>query len=209
MLRNSYIYPATLCTALLAGFLNTVTAAQARVIIKETTKYYSISGRDGSELYISMLENAPKLDGIRGHALASTEFEFIPSNLKIEVRNNRCVVTKADVIMKVKYTYPKWNGSKKASKQTRSAWKNFIKTAKWHEQQHTKISREYANSLEQLIKSSRRRASSDCETSTWSEAFKASRIVRTLNRKHKQFDRQDLSSRGRGYKAQSRLVQAR
>ena len=203
------LYLVTLPAALFAVSLSAVNITQARVIIKETTKYYSITGHDGSELYVSMLENAPKLDGIRGHALASTEFEFIPSNLKIEVRNNRCFVTKADVIMKVKYTYPKWNGSKKASKQTRSAWNNFIKTAKWHEQQHTKISREYAKSLEQLIKSSRRRVSSDCEKSTWSEAFRASRIVRTLNRKHKQFDRQDLSSRGRGYKAQSRLVQAR
>ncbi len=184
--------------------------AKARVILKESTSYYTVTGSTGKEIYKNMINKGPNLGGVRGHALATTEYKYDVRNIDVNVVNGRCVPKKLDVVVSVKYTYPKWRGSSKARSSTRNAWNNFRKAVVWHERQHVKIAMEYAKDFEKVLRQSRLRfANNDCNTNSFRTAFKANQIALRHNRKQKQFDRRDLRRGGRGYEAQMQLIKAR
>lgn len=68
-----------LALALAGVFFNSiieVSHSQARVIIKEKTKYYRVTGSNGVEIYKNMLKNGPDHDGNTRDVLASTSFKF-------------------------------------------------------------------------------------------------------------------------------------
>lgn len=185
-----------------------VSSSDARVILKEKTKFYTVTGNTGAELYKSMLKNGPD-HGNRRDVLASTSFEFNFANDQFTIKRNRCVLTNLDIIVSVTYTYPKWRGSKKASRETRKAWKEFEKIAVLHEKEHVKITRKFANDYEKALKRSRRKASSACAKETVTERFRTNREIRRHERLHRRFDRRDLKRGGRGYKALLALVKAK
>jgi len=184
--------------------------ANADVVIKEKVKYYNVTGSNGREIFKSMLANGPKLGGPRGgHALATTEYDYDVKNIDVEIIRGRCIAKDLDVEVRVKYTYPRWRGSRKASNETRSAWRNFDKAVKWHEKQHVKIATEYAKDYEKVLRKMRLRTSSGCGRSSLSARIRATSAALRHNRKQKMFDRRDLRPGGRGYKAQLRLMNAR
>ena len=183
--------------------------ANADVILREKTKFYNVSGANGIELYRSMSRNGPDHGNSRQDVLASTSFKFDIKNVKAEVQGNRCVVTDVDIIVDVTYTYPKWKGSKKASKATRKAWREFSDLAVWHEKQHVRITRDFAKAYEKVLLKSRRRAANGCQQQTLGETFRTNIAFRKHERLHRRFDRQDLKRGGRGFEALKNLIQAR
>ncbi len=186
-----------------------VSQADARVILREKVKFYNVTGSTGKDIYKSMLNNGPDHSGNRKDVLASTAFKFNFANDAFEIKRNRCVLTNLDIIVDVTYTYPKWVGSRKASKETRTAWKKFEKAAVRHEKEHVKITRKFAKDYERLLKSSRRSASTECAKETAGEKFRASFAIRKHERLHKRFDKRDLGKRGEGFKALLELIRAK
>ena len=201
-----------LSAALVGTFLNPVSQvsqSEARVILNEKVKFYNVTGSTGVNIYKSMLKNGPDHGGNKRDVLASTSFKFNFKNDAFTVKRNRCVLTDLDIIVDVTYTYPKWKGSKNASKETRAAWKAFEQTAIRHEKEHVKITKKFANDYEKLLRKSRRKASTECEKESAGEKFRASFAIRKHERLHRQFDKRDLGKRGKGYKALLNLVRAK
>ena len=110
--------------------------ATARVILKEKITFYDVTGRTGREIFKSMVDNGPKLGGRRGHALATTEYEYDVKNLDVKIENGRCIPSRLDILVQVKYTFPKWTPKGSVKSTTREAWKDFSKSVRWHEEQH-------------------------------------------------------------------------
>ncbi|MEM8651477.1 MAG: DUF922 domain-containing protein [Pseudomonadota bacterium] len=183
--------------------------ANADVILKKKTKFYKVTGSNGVELYRSMASNGPDHGNSRQDVLASTSFKFDIKNVKAELQGNRCVVTDVDIIVDVTYTYPKWAGSRKASKATRKAWREFSELAVWHEEQHVNITKNFAKAYEKVLLKSRRRASNGCQQQTLSETFRTNIAFRKHERLHRRFDRQDLKRGGRGFEALKNLHKAK
>lgn len=189
--------------------LSPISHSQARVILKEKVKYYTVSGSTGAELYKSMVKNGPDHGGTKRNVLASTAFKFNFENDVFTIRRNRCILTNLDIVVDVTYTYPRWRGSKSASAETRKAWKKFEKVAILHEKQHVKITRKFAKDYESALKKSRRKASENCAKQSVGEMFRTTYQIRKHERLHKRFDRRDLGKRGAGYKALIELVNAK
>ncbi len=209
ILRKIISSIAVVVTSFLITQVFDVSQSQARVILKEKTKFYSVTGKTGAELYKSMLRNGPDHGGGRKDILASTAFTFDFKNDVFKVRKDRCILTNLDIVVNVTYTYPKWRGSKSASAETRKAWKKFEKIAILHEQEHVKITKKFASDYEKILKKSRRRASTECQNMSGIEKIRSSFAIRKHERLHRRFDRRDLKRGGRGYKALLALVKAK
>ena len=189
--------------------ISPLSQSQAKVILKEKVKYYSVSGNTGAELYKSMVKNGPDHGGSNRNVLASTSFKFNFQNDVFKIKRNRCILTNLDIVVDVTYTYPRWRGSKSASAETRRSWKKFEDIAVLHEKEHVKITRKFAKDYEKALMKSRRKASDDCAKQSVGELFRTSYQIRKHERLHKRFDRRDLGKRGRGYKALLELVKAK
>lgn len=196
-------------TAMAFNTFSDVKNSNARVILKEKTKFYNVKGSTGAEIYRSMVTNGPDHGGNNKDVLASTSFSFDFKNDEFELRRNRCVLTNLDIVVNVTYTYPRWAGSRKASKATRKAWKDFEKTAIWHEKQHVKITQKFASDYEKVLKKSKRHARNECATRSVGEKVRTSFAIRKHERLHRRFDKRDLRKGGRGYKALLKLVRAK
>ena len=140
--------------------------------------------------------------------MATTEFDYEVTNIDVKVERGRCIAKDLDIVVSVKYLYPRWRKNKGASKATRTAWKNFEKAVIWHEGQHVKIAVDYAKEYEKLLKKMKLRTSNDCSRASALSKFGAMRAVLKHNRKQRQFDRRDLKRGGRGYNAQLELLNA-
>ena len=184
-------------------------AAFAEVVLKEQTTFYKVRGKTGREIFKSMIENGPKLGGRRGHALATTEYEYDVKNIDVAIKNGRCIPLDLDIHILVKYTYPKWTGSRGATKTTRRAWKKFSESVVWHEKEHVKIAMDYAKDYEKVLKKTKLRVSQNCSKASFSSTWRATRAALKHNRRQKQFDRRDLRPGGRGYEAQLELIKAK
>lgn len=195
--------------ALIASSMSAdIAHSKTRVLIKETVSYYDVTGTTGREIFKSMLDNGPKLGRRNEHALATTEYEYDVKNVNVEIRNGRCVPKSLDVVLSVAYTYPRWRVSRNAGRETKSAWKRFEQSVVWHEKQHVKIAKEYADAYAKALKKTRLKTSDNCVSGSFATAWRASRAALKHNRKQRQFDKQDLRPGGRGYEAQLNLIKA-
>ena len=191
-----------------AGFTSILTAG-SRVILKEQVTYYDVKGKSGRELFKSMVENGPKVGAAnRSHALATTEYNYDIKNIDIEVRNGRCVPVDFDIVLSVKYTYPRLKARSGMNGETRDAWKSFNSTVVWHEKQHVKIAMELAEDYAKVLKRTRFPARDKCDAESLGFKWRVGMANLRHNRKQRRFDRKDLRPGGRGYEAQLRLIKA-
>ena len=202
-------YSVTSLMAALAVIAFTLSPASARVILKEKTTYYTVKGSTGKEIFESMLENGPKIEGRMGHFLATTDLDYEIRNYQLELVGTRCIPKSFDLVVHAKYTYPKWRGSSRAKKETRAAWNHFIKETRWHEKQHVKIAMDIAHDMAKVLTDVKGRGARKCKDISWKLGLKARRLGSKHSRKQRQFDRRDLSRGGRGYKAQLQLLKAK
>ena len=184
-------------------------SVHARIILTEKTTYYTVKGKTGRELYASMLKNGPKLEGIRGHALAATVINYEVINIKMDQTKRHCRLKKFDIELSVKYIYPRWRNRKGSRSTTRKAWGDFEKVAIWHEKEHVKLARDFAMDYEKLISKLKLSKRKNCDNLPFSFKFRSSSLALKSNRLHKRFDRKDLKPGGRGYKALIELVNAK
>ncbi len=186
-----------------------VSPANARVILKERVTYYDVKGKSGREIFKDMIENGPRVGrAVNNHALATTEYKYDIENIDVEVKNGRCVPVNFDIILRVKYTYPRWKSRASANRNTRRAWNVFNDTVIWHEKQHVKIAVELAEDYERVLKRTRFPARDDCNVDSLGFKWRVGMANLKHNRKQRRFDRKDLKPGGRGYEAQLNLIKA-
>lgn len=184
------------------------TPTLAKVVLNETVTFYSVSGKNGKEIFRSMIKNGPKVGRQNSHALATTEYEYDIKNIEVVLKRGRCVLKDFEVHMDVKYTYPKWNGATAASSQTRDAWSSFKNTVIWHEKEHVRIAKDLAKAYEKALKRTRFKFDEECDPNSVSLNWRVGFANLKNNRLQRRFDRRDLKPGGRGYEAQLKLLKA-
>jgi predicted secreted Zn-dependent protease len=182
-------------------------SASARVIINERTKFYTVSGKTGPQLFKSILRRGPKVRNV-GHAIASTGTALKIRNIKTVVNRRECKVTNVDVIVDITYTLPRWTGSRGASAKVRDTWKQFNARVLRHEQTHGRISREYAREVEKKIKQARGRASRNCKNFGKRQLRSLARLQRNIRKRHERFDRREGRARSRIRLLQRSLIKS-
>lgn len=126
--------------------------ANARLIIKEQTKTYNVSGKSGRQVYAKFGRRGPwKMR--RKHAIAATQREFDFKNIKIAERGKKCAFVKMDIYLSLTYYYPNWTNKNSASKRAQKLWRNFMRELVRHEKTHGKFFKETLRQFEkELIK---------------------------------------------------------
>ena len=164
--------------------------AEAKVIIKEKTVYYSIKGKDGAALNRHMITKGPRKTKL-SHAIAATQTNLKFGKAKVAVRGKNCVVDDVDVFLTLKYTLPKWSGRKTASKALGKAWDDFYKKLVSHEKKHGKIAKDAAYAFEKEIKRLKGNISKKCSDFGRFAEFRFLNISSSLSRRQMLFDRQE------------------
>ncbi len=182
-----------------------VSEATAGLRITERTKFYSISGKTGKQIFGSITRRGPR----RGHAIATTKTSVQVRNLRTKIRGRRCVVRSADVIVKLTYTLPRWRASRRASKRVQKGWKAFSARVKRHEDVHGQISKKYAKRLYREILRMKGRVSRKCSDFGEKASRRIARLQRRADREHARFDRREGSRRARVRRLQLALLKAR
>lgn len=119
-----------LCLALSAA------SAAERVSIK--TKYYSVSGSTGLQLYASMVKRGPR-QGFTSRAIAQTAYT-VNWNAQVKSSGGTCRVASAVPQISITYTYPKPAGPVSPALQRR--WSRFMVGVRKHEEKHGRLARE-------------------------------------------------------------------
>ena len=195
----------TVLLAIVSATFFSVNPSDARVKISERTKYYSVSGKNGKQLFRSISRKGRKLKN-GDHAIASTQMTVKIRNLKTKVRGRRCVVRRVDVVVKMIYTYPRWHRNKRAPKKVRRNWAKFMKLVRKHEAHHGRINRQYAKALERQIKSTSGRVSKGCKDFGRGSIRKFKRLQRKFDRKHRRFDSREARASARVRRLQRALL---
>ncbi len=197
----------TALAAVLAFFFATQ-SGHARVIVKERTTYYTVTGKTGAALFKSISRRGPRLGRSR-HAIATTTSNIQVRNLKTKVRRGRCVVQSVNVVLNLTYRYPRWRNQRGASPRVRRAWKKFMARARKHELTHGRISKEHARQIDRTVRGFKGRVSRKCNDFAKGAKRKFARLNRQANRKHERFDRREASVRSRSTRLQIALYKAR
>jgi predicted secreted Zn-dependent protease len=127
-------------------------AASAKIVVKESVKYYSVKGRDGLEVSKAMLAGGSRNINMH-HAIAATSTRFSLSDAEVGIKNGRCVVNDVKVTLDIVYLYPKWSMKASAGRNVRKAWDTFYAELLKHEQTHGKIAKAAAARIEKELKS--------------------------------------------------------
>ncbi|MDP3895294.1 MAG: DUF922 domain-containing protein [Mesorhizobium sp.] len=195
------------CWASVCALLLFVSESSAKVIVKENTVYYSVSGRTGQEIYGQMTRKGPKIPGHKDHKIAATTMVTDVMKLDGGVKGNQCVVTRADVSLKVTYRIPKWTGGKSASAATQKAWDAFLAHVWRHERRHAEIALEHARQLERGLLALRGDVRKDCKDMIAAAERLSKKTVESHHRKQDAFDASWFGDGGKQYR-HDRVLQA-
>ncbi|MEL6947049.1 MAG: DUF922 domain-containing protein [Pseudomonadota bacterium] len=199
-------------TGLMAGLITSLlialtTAVDARVIVKERTKYYAIRGKTGRDIFRSIGLRSKRGAGVQ-HAIATTTSNIRVSNVKTAIRRSRCVVVSAEVRLNLTYRYPRWRG-RGASPAVRKAWKDFFAHAVRHENTHGSISKKYARRIYNELKRTTGRVSRQCSDFSSKARRKFARLSKNLDAEHRRFDRREARRWSRNVRLQRALALSR
>ncbi len=187
-MMRKLVQPFVSLTVLVLVFLLAAGGAQARIIINERDVHYTVEGKSGREIIGNMIRNGPHVPGKR-RVVASTEVDVEVDEVRVAVRDRRCVVESATVTVNLTYTYPRWTGGNRASRKLREAWQRYYRELVVHEQTHGRFFKESAAKLEREILNSTGRVFLNCTDF----ARRATRRLWSLGRQnaqaHRAFDR--------------------
>jgi predicted secreted Zn-dependent protease len=200
----------TLVGSIFAGLvlLMGITYAGADVRVKTTTTYYHISGTDGRALNDSMLQGGKTRIKL-SHAIAATETELDFQEPKIIVENGRCVVKDVDVVLNIRYIFPKWSGKAGASREVRKRWNAFWRELKRHEENHGEIAKAGAERLEKALLGIRSFAINGCAGFSQIAAVNLRQILRQTEAAQRNFDRVEYGNSSRISQLQRMLYESR
>lgn len=157
----------------------TFKAAEARISIRESTKYYNIRAKNAQGVFRQISRKGLMRRGSQ-HAVATTQIKMKMDRLKIQRRGKRCVVKNVRVNLALVYSYPRWRNIRKGSRSARNKWKVYFKQIVRHEKHHGAIAKKYARQLERSVGKLSTRASRNCSALT----RKLKRLFKTADRRH-------------------------
>jgi predicted secreted Zn-dependent protease len=190
---------------LLAGFA--ANPVQAKVIVKETTKYYTIKGKNGVELAEAILDGGRRNIKLR-HAIAATSTSYEIGDAEIEIDNRRCRVKKIDVIVEINYLFPKWQANADATPKLRAAWKKFYQELVRHEKTHGKIAKDGARQLERELERISGTVALGCRDFGAFSEMRLNAIGRLLKNRQDAFDMREDFVTSRISRLQATLIDA-
>ena len=167
-----------------------INAAEARITIRESTKYYNIRAKNAQEVFRQISRNGLKRSGIK-HAVATTLIKMKIDNVKIQRRGRRCVVKDVRVKLTLVYSYPRWRNIKKSSKSARKKWNRYYKQVVRHEKNHGALAKKMARNMERSARKLTSRSSRNCSGLTRKLKRSFSKINRQHDRQQKAFDKRE------------------
>jgi len=205
---NSLLCLLTFMIAAFGSSLVLTSQAEARVIVKERIKYYTVSGKNGVALAKSILKRGPKLTKAE-HAIATTSIKLDVKNIKPGIRGRKCVIKSVNVHLNLTYKYPRWKNKKGASRNVQKVWAKFLKQVEKHEKTHGKIAKAFARDVDKQFKRLSGRLSRGCKDFGRGAKRKFDSLARAHQRKQANFDRRESRLLSRTTRLQTALVKAR
>jgi predicted secreted Zn-dependent protease len=195
-----------LLAAALAGF--SAPGARAKIVFKENTGHYTVTGLSGIDLGRSMLIGGAQTINMR-HAIASTttQFDFLDPVLAIE--HGRCVVKDVTVQLNIKYQLPKWSGRDRASPGLRRAWDAFYAKLVSHEHTHGQIARNFSKKVEREMLNLSGTVVLGCKDFGAFSAMRFSALSRELKQLQLAFDRREDRADSEISRRQTTLLRSR
>lgn len=165
-----------------AGFLTGQALAQSRVT--EATKYYSITGKTGMELFWDMNRRGPR-HGFLTKAIAQTQFKTGYTGDFI-YENGVCRAKNASFKLQITYVYPQPKTRLEGPLARR--WKAFQATNFAHEREHGRIAKKMAASIGRKLKTFRVADKRSCDRPIAKLAKEIDAIIIAQNVEQKAFD---------------------
>lgn len=182
--------------------------ASAKVVVNESTKYYTIKGRSGLELSKAMLVGGARNINMR-HAIAATSTRFDIGKAEVGVKNGRCVVKDVAVKLDIVYLYPSWPGKKSASKEAQRAWDSFFAELLKHERNHGAIAKAGSKRLEKELKAISASVASGCRDFGKNSMPRFERLSRDLKNQQLAFDARENQKTSKISRLQINLLKAK
>ena len=188
--------------------LATYGLAEGKIIVRERTEFYAVTGSSGEELARSMLSGARGPINMR-HAIAATEAAYTVGDANIVVRRGRCVVESVEVVLDLTYYLPRWADKGRGSSNLRARWKSFYAELVRHEKQHGRIAREGAAELERALLSISGTTAFDCNDFGAFSTLRLNWLSNRIRQRQLAFDRRENLRSSRISQLQSALIRAR
>ena len=195
--------------AIAISCLSMITAiAEAKVIIKERTKFYSVTGKTGDQIYRQMLRKGPRIGRSKEHYIATATINFEIVNIDGYEWGKQCVIRDLDVVIDVVYRIPKWKRPNNPSREVVSAWEAFLAHIWRHEKRHTAIAKDTAYELWRAVKGVKGSRSKDCKDMLKPAQKRAERVYIRYNKKQERFDASAFGDGGQQFRHDKRLRSA-
>lgn len=183
-------------------------AAQAGVKVKVSKTYYPVSGRSGESLNAAMLRGGGARIRLTD-AVAATETKMDFSEPKIGVNGSKCVIEDVDVILDIRYTFPKWTDRAKAPKAVQQRWDAFYRELVRHEEEHGRIAKRGAEAFERELRKLSGNVSFGCRDFGLFARQRLDTVIRQTAAAQQAFDRIEYGAASTISKAQRLLYEAR
>ncbi len=183
--------------------------AEAKVIIKEQTKHYRVSGKTGKQIYAQMRRKGPRIGRSKQHYIATATIKFRIDNIDGYEWGRQCVIRNLDVIVDVTYRIPKWKKPKGASTELVRAWDAFLAHVWRHEKKHAAIAKDSAYELWRAVKGVKGRLKNKCKNMADLAAKRAKRVYRRHDQKQDRFDASTFGDGGQQFRYDRRLQAAK
>lgn len=182
--------------------------AQAKVAVKESVKYYKITGKDGLDVSKAMLSGGARNIKLQ-HAIASTTTRISIDNVKAGIVNGRCRVTSVTVSLDIVYLFPQWPTKSRASRNVRRAWDPFYAELQKHERHHGQIAKDFAGKIEQAMLEMSGIPAFGCQDYIAKASYKFRSITYQLKQKQLAFDARENHNSSRITQLQIALLKAK
>jgi predicted secreted Zn-dependent protease len=111
-----------------------------------STVYYNVPGTTVEQISEQIARRGPQ----SGHAIGTSETRMTP-HITTTYSDGQCRIVSAEIKLDIKVTLPRWTELDKADQRTRNSFQGLSEHVEWHEQQHVRISRQYARLLEEKL----------------------------------------------------------
>ncbi len=207
-MRYSVFKGIVLAGAIAVATVSAPMTANAKVVVSEATKYYSIKGKNGLEVSKAMLSGGARNINMR-HAIAATATRFDVGKADVVVKNGRCVVNDVVVKLDITFYYPTWPGKKGASAQTQKAWNAFHAELEKHERTHASIAKDGAKQLEKELKRISGTVASGCRDFGRFSAPRLNAVAANLKNRQLAFDAKENQKNSKITKLQIALLKSK
>lgn len=174
------------------AFSGTVSEAAAGGAVSERVASYAIAGTTGADLYASIGEKGPLVDG-RGRTIAHTTYTL---TWRRDYRREAgsCVLAAAVPNLVITYTLPKPAAA--LSGPVKASWDRFFAGIRAHEENHGRFVREAVSEIEMATVGLSIAGDRDCTKVRAAVQKRLVPIAQSLRQRNRDFDRVEMGEGG-------------